>query len=56
MKFVIVYIILCKNTFSVKNGEAKLSRIIPKSECMKGLVITRSDIIMRQGLRSILNA
>ena len=39
--------ISCKN---VKDGEAKQSRIIPESECMKRSVTTKSDITMQPDL------
>ena len=46
--------ISCKNTFSVLEGVAKYSRIIPGSECLNKLAIARSDIRIRPRL-SILN-
>ena len=37
------YSYLMQNTFGVKEGVAKDSRIIPGSECMKRSATTRSD-------------
>ena len=44
-----MYITFHAETLSVKNGEAKQSRIIPGSEYMNRLVTTRFDIRMHQG-------
>ena len=39
--------ISCKNTFGLKKGAAKQSRIIPGGECMNRLATTRSGIRIR---------